>query len=170
MVNPEMTRRQNESLDWRTVYPGASPASREIAEFIALWQSKKAGDGLPARRDYMAEELILGSCAVALIDVGTMPERFRFRLVSTAITMVLGRDSTGRYLDELYDADKYDLAVAGYRHCIEHKTPAVATGRMVHADKDYIPFEAVDLPLASDRVNVDMILKGVKFGPAPSGA
>ena len=49
---------------------------------------------------------------------------------------MLGRYSSGKYLDEVYGADMYDRAIEGYIFCIEHQRPAGAIGRMAHANRD----------------------------------
>ncbi len=153
----------NETLSWRTLDEYLVFASKELPRLIALWESKCRGDRLPARADFEADELMRMGGFIALIDVQQEPERFRFRLIGTGITEMLGRDSTGLYLDELYDADKYDIAVEGYRYCIAHRRPARARGRMVHANMDLVHFESVDLPLAGDGRTVDMIMKGAHY-------
>jgi hypothetical protein len=76
---------------------------------------------------------------------------------------MLGRYSSGKYLDDVYGADMYDRAVEGYIFCIEHQRPAGAIGRMAHANRDFIPFRALDLPLASNGEDVDVILKVTDF-------
>jgi hypothetical protein len=153
----------NDSLDWRNLVEFQSFKSVLLPRLLALWQSRIIDGGLPSRKSFSASELIQFGGRIALIEVQQDPERFRFRLIGTYITEKLGRDSTGMYLDELYDRDKYDLAVEGYRHCVRHRTPAAAKGSMVHAGKDFVTFEAIDLPLASDGVNVDLIIKGTDF-------
>ena len=42
---------------------------------------------------------------ISLLDIEYQPtRRFRWRLIGTYITEILGRDSTGRYWDEIYDS------------------------------------------------------------------
>lgn len=153
----------NNSLTWRKIDEGLNLQSENLRELLALWESRCTGGQLPGRKNFEMEELARFGGRIALVDVELSPERFRFRLIGSRITGMLGRDSTGLYLDELYSSEKYDLAVEGYRRCLAHRRPVPARGRMVHANKDFLEFEAIDLPLASDGWNVDMIMKGAEY-------
>lgn len=153
----------NQSISWRKIDHDLEFRSTILPRVIALWHSRKMADRLPGRSDFDALDLMAFKGHLALIDVEHDPERFRFRLIGTAITEVLGRDATGMFLDELYSAATYGLAVEGYRYCVATRLPAKASGQMVHANKDFVPFESVDLPLASDGFTVDMILKAADF-------
>lgn len=147
------------ALDWRKLDFAREFESPYLIEIFDLWKSKCRDGKLPARPDFLMEDLAAFGGRIALIDVEQNPERFRFRLVGTWITDMIGRDSTGKYVDELYDEEHYNLAVEGYRYCVLHKAPAPAQGRMVHADKEFVKFEAVDLPLADDGETVNVIMK-----------
>lgn len=161
----QMATTANDTLTWRRIEHDLVFSSPLLHELVALWDSRLDGDRLPGRRRsrFDALELLRFRGHVALIDVSQDPERYRFRLIGTRITEMLGRDLTGRYLDEIYKEERYDTVVEGYRYCIAHRRPAKARGQMVHANKEHILFESVDLPLADDGRTVNMIIKGATF-------
>jgi hypothetical protein len=156
--------RDNDSLDFRTLDPGLSIENERLLDVYALWRGRCHDEMLPSRGDFDATDLMRFGGIIALIEGSSNPERFRFRLVGSEITRVLGRDSTGRFLDELYGEKTYDTAVAGYRYCVDHKKPVRAVGRMVHANTDALPFESIDFPLSTNGVDVDMIMKAAVVG------
>lgn len=158
-----MTANANGTLNWRTINNDLEFRSPILPELIAFWEAARPGPLLPGRAAFDAVDLLRFKGHISLVEIERNPQRFRFRLVGTAITEMLGRDSTGLYLDQLYSAETYDLAVAGYRYCVDTGLPAKASGQMVHANKEYVQFESVDLPLATDGTTVDMILKGSDF-------
>lgn len=157
----------NDSISFRQLDTLLGIENGRLRQVLDLWSSRRRGGALPARADFDAIELMRFGGIITLVDVEHAPERFRFRLVGSDITRMLDRDSTGRFLDELYHADTYDIVVAGYRHCIANREPARGYGRMVHANSEFLPFESVDLPLAADGYTVDMIMKAAIVGREP---
>ena len=92
---------------------------------------------------------------VSLVDVLEGP-RFRYRLVSPRLTDHLGYEMTGKFLDELPDAEARDYA----RHsCVE----APARRRPLHRrdatvlDGRRSRQEALISPLSSDGQSIDML-------------
>lgn len=154
-----MSEYLSNQLVWRSLDTALAIDSPHLAALNELWHDKAAGRGLPSRSDFGTAELMRFGGRIALIDIEPAPLRFRSRLVGTLLTEMLGRDSTGTYLDQLYDADKYQTAIGGYLHCMEHRRPVRATGKLVHANRDHIRFEAIDFPLAADGGTVDTIMK-----------
>jgi hypothetical protein len=149
--------------DWRFIADDLSLNSTYLVDLLDLWKGKIRDGKIPSRSDFRAEEFLQFGGRVVLIDVEQHPYRFRYRLIGTHITKALGRDSTGKYLDEIYDSDFYDKAVETYRKNVEEMVPFRAHGEMVHAFKPYLSFEAIDIPLSDDGKAVNMILKGSEF-------
>ena len=149
--------------DWRFINDDLPLESPYLVDLLALWRSKMRDGKIPSRSDFQAEEFMQFGGRIVLIDVERQPLRFKYRLIGSHITNVLDRDSTGKYLDEIYDSDFYTKAVETYKRNIDEKIPFRAHGEMVHAFKPYLSFEAVDIPLSSDGESVDMILKGADF-------
>lgn len=75
----------------------------------------------------------------------------------------LGRDSTGRYFDELYAPDYHRHIEAHFSRIIEDRAPLRTTGNMAHGYKPYVAVEGINTPLASDGVTVDMFVRALDF-------
>ena len=149
--------------DWRQLDPGLAIVDPALAELQAFWKRLRRGRAMPARADFAPDDLLAHLGWVILIDVEDPPPRFRFRLIGSGITEALSRDSTGRYLDELYAADIYDEAVRPYAYVTRRRRPVRSTGRMVHADKGHMPYEALYLPFSEAGDRVDMIMERVHY-------
>ena len=132
---------------------------------LEYWQSKRSGDLLPGRKDVSPFELksLLGN--VVLIDVERKPLRLRYRLLGTNITRAMGRDSTGKYYDEIYSPELLSEILKSFQWIIENRQPLRTYGEAFYPDKNFYKYEALNLPLASDGENVDMILAGLYFHP-----
>jgi hypothetical protein len=135
----------------------ASPTLRQV---FGYWRAKAMTRGaLPARADI--DPLDFGGVlpAVSLIevrrDVTGRPGRLRYRVMGGLHVEIFGRDATGELID-LGSAEN-DAAAE-----------AIATGRAVHASRQFSPangvalsFEALVCPLAADGHRVDMLLCAV---------
>lgn len=118
---------------------------------------------MPARGDFDAVEFMRFGGRIALIDVEHEPRRYRFRLIGSKMTEVLGRDCTGRYVDDLYERDFYHTAVEPYEVVLRDRRPVTSHGNMKRMGKEFLRFQSLDLPLSGDGERVDMIIKGTEF-------
>lgn len=131
---------------------------------VAMWESRHRPDGgLPGRADFQARDLLALGGIVTLFDVEQDPFRMRVRLVGTRVTQVIGRDVTGLYLEEAYRPEVLPLFLELYARCIRERRPIRTAGRQRHIARTFLPFESIDLPLATDGQTVDMIMKGSVF-------
>jgi len=73
------------------------------------------------------------------------------------------RDSTGKYYDELYSPELLAQIETSFRWLIEHKAPLRASGEAFYPDKNFYRYEVINLPLAEDGENVDMVLGELIF-------
>jgi len=138
-----------------------------LADLHGYWLKKRGAGAMPRRRDIdpLDPELRPHLGFVVLTDV-VAPERFRFRLVGSLLAEAVGRDSTGKYLDEVYSPADYERMILAYRWVVAHRAPLRVTGNLRHANRAWISMESVDLPLSSDGRGVDMILTRSVLGTA----
>lgn len=129
-----------------------------LRHVVAYWEGKRGTRAMPARSDLDPLEMPEHLGWIILTEVLGNPLRFRYRLVGSEITRSIGRDSTGRFLDELYAADRYDAITKPFRWVATHRRPLRAVGRLWFAHREWLSFETAELPLAKDGVNIDMIL------------
>jgi hypothetical protein len=95
---------------------------------------------------------------VFLVDVERDPLRFRFRLIGTQICAWAGRDMTGRYTDEPEYGPRGPVVTGQYAEVVARRRPLYNEQPASKPDRDYLFYDRLVLPLASDGHNVDLIL------------
>ncbi|PJK29398.1 PAS domain-containing protein [Minwuia thermotolerans] len=133
---------------------------------LAAWRNARGEREMPARRDldptampgFLLRHLLL-------IDVEHAPRlRLRWRLIGTHVTEMMGRDSTGRYWDELYPPEIADILATGPAAAMRTRGPVRTLGVAPAGDRSYLRSENLDMPLSSDGETVDMIMVVSDFG------
>lgn len=142
------------TLDFR------SEALRQLNQY---WLSQLDNRPLPRRADIDPTEIPHLLRYVVLINVEREPLRLRFRLVGTHITDAVGRDSNGRYFDEVYEEEILTGLLQQYGNTVESKRPARHFSRAIFAGKDFRHYESIHLPLSEDGESVNMMLVGLQF-------
>ena len=94
-----------------------------------------------------------------LADVQRAPLRFRYRLLGTEHVRVLGRDHTGRWIDEAHPDFLGSTAYAQFVAAAERGEPGYRRGHtLIIMPEDYRSMERLILPLARNGRDVDMLL------------
>lgn len=134
--------------------------SQALSLTLSIWNTIRDGREMPARRDIDPVALPRNLLPhLLLVDVLREPAlRFRWRLIGTGITNTLGRDSTGRYWDELYDAETHAEISSAVQWVIRHRRPLRSVGRAPLPERSFLHSENLNLPLSSDGAAIDMIL------------
>jgi hypothetical protein len=130
-----------------------------VRAMIDYWLSIHPPSGLPGRQhfDPIAVPKLLSN--MGLIEVHGDPPRFRCRLYGTALVAAIGRDITGQWYDEAFPDFEQAAQYGNFLHVVTTGTPHWRRGRLrIPVEQDHHLLERVHLPLASDSVNVDMIL------------
>ena len=114
---------------------------------------------MPARRDFDPSEMVPILPDIFLIDVVEAPALFRVRLVGTGLVNWLGRDATGKMIDE----GNYSKAAPGIQRIFnlvcERKAPIVKKGYTYYnPEKKWVSSEALLMPLSESDQDVNMIL------------
>jgi hypothetical protein len=132
----------------------------KLVDLLAYWQAKRGGRGMPTRADIDPLELpgLLGN--LFLLDVVGLPARYRYRLIGTKIVDAVGRDSTGRFVDEIYPGGG-DALVRLYHYVAAQRRPVRNHGTVQWVGRDFSRYETLVLPLGDDRVS--MLLGGMMF-------
>lgn len=137
-----------------------------LSSLYTLWQDRRRQGRLPSRGDFAVEDLAPWLGNVSLVDVVGQPPRFRWRLIGSTIVAKLGRDSTGRWFDELYDGDVLDGYVAAYSVSIDRRDAAFYRGDLEFVGRDFLTFRSVHLPLSDDGITVNMLMLCLSFEPS----
>ena len=147
----------------RTLDPALRFDYEPLFDLLRSWNEWRGERAMPTRSDFAPTDLKGHLGWVALIDVQHDPVRFRFRLIGADIATGLSRDSSGKYLDDVYGPEFYETSIGSYRWILEYGKPLRAFGTMVHAKRGPVRFESLDLPFSSDGRTIDMIMKRVRF-------
>lgn len=136
------------------------PLHPKIRALTAHWISICPAGQLPGRRHLEPLDIPRLLPNVWLVDVVRAPEtRLRYRLVGTNVARAFQVDPTGRFLDELHPGSRNPHLDANLRAVAESGVPSWRVGRpLLWNLQDFLRLERVCLPLASDGVQVDMIL------------
>ena len=112
-----------------------------------------------SKRDIDPIELVELLPTLFMLDVEGAPPRFRVRLLGTGVVRLIGRDNTGRYLDQIIEAKKLAAALGPYLTVVESGRPIAKRGPLVWVDhRNWIETEALFLPVSRSGHSVDMIL------------
>jgi hypothetical protein len=127
------------------VLPLAEIPSPVIRRLYDYWLGKGGAEGhIPRRSD--VEPLELVEILPNLTIIEAVGGRWRYRLIGTRIVEFVGRDSTGRYFDELEFERKEPF---WYRRYTKVFAGEVLQGRdvMHWVGRDYISYYWIGLPL-----------------------
>ncbi len=122
----------------------------DLSAVYAVWQARAGHRLMPARRDMGPQHLKPYLSRIALLErVATDPVRWRWRLLGTRITQIIG-ERTGKYLDE--DAPPRQVArwVASAQLVVGLKRPLRFVGRVLANEKEYLFSELLFMPLADE--------------------
>ena len=132
----------------------------DLRRLHRYWLSKRGGRAFPARADIDPTEIPTLLPHVLLVDVLDGGQRFRFRLVGTAVAR--GRDPTGRFLHEAAPKGLYG------HHIIALYNQAIQLGLPYYTEFSYesasrggpASIRRLFLPLAEDGSEINMLLIG----------
>ncbi len=162
-------------------YPGGGHQTRNprqedcqnevIRRLLGYWQEKRGTRRFPARANFDPLDMRYALGNIVLFDciTGTIPPRFRYRLVGTAVIERDGYDMTGRMVDELPGTQYRELILARLEGLMADPAPLVIRNQAPY-DGRWYDYEVLWLPLASDGTKVDMFLSCQMFPTEPPGA
>lgn len=137
-----------------------------LQRILAVWREAHRGTAMPRRADITPTRLRSALPHVVLVDVEGEPPRFRWRLIGTHVTQLLGRDRTGHWLDDLYTPEAAAVLSRTLGMTVEHAAPIRFTGSFAFLDKAWFNFESLHLPLVDDAGRIVMLMLGVVAVPA----
>lgn len=136
----------------------SAAAARAHEELYAYWAGLRSGARLPGRGDIKPEDFKRLLPTVSLIDVRRDPLDFRLRLAGTGLYSVYGREITGRGLDDVYNSAAADYWRVELGKIVEERRPAVGVHSLSWRGASHMSILWLRLPLATNGVDVDMIL------------
>jgi hypothetical protein len=141
-----------------------------LAPLYACWDRQRRGRRVPDRRDI--DPLDIGAKLlpnVGLIDAVDGGERFRNRLMGTAIVERWGFEITGLFLDEIMRPGSYrDFIHELYRDACRHQAPVYSVSLFRWDVGDHMLTRRLYMPLTDGDDAVTVVLIGQSFeGAAP---
>ncbi len=127
-----------------------------LKDACALWQKLRGERELPSRSDLDPVQVPAAMLPhMQLLDIEPGPPiRYRWRLIGTHITGALGRDSTGKYWDQLYVDSTLQSFKRGVELIQSYRRPIRCFGKSDFAQKHFQSFEAIEMPLSEDQKNI----------------
>ena len=150
--------------------PSLNLDSQVLLDLLKVWRGACEGREMPSRGDIDPLDIDPSLLPyILLVDVEHQPQRrYRWRLIGTHLVERVKRDSTGRYWDELYIGDAFDVMRSRVDWVLQHRLPIRAIGHAGSKNvnprlKDITNLEGLYLPLSSDGETIDMILMGAVY-------
>lgn len=138
------------------------PEQRELYDY---WRSKCVEGKIPTREDINPVDIAQFLPTLSLVQpIGEGDDRrYQYRLAGTKFWDVYHREITGDFIDNLPEGSRRDYWARVLGRVIERGRPSAGVQRMAVSGRTHMAQFWVRLPLASDGVNVDMILGFDKF-------
>lgn len=132
----------------------------KLGELLAYWRDKGEIGRLPGRQDIHPEEIAGLLPYLMLYDVLSTSDgnRYRIRLMGTHVVEMFGPGETGHFLDEVADPTGYPAIRHRLDEVVASRQPSFGRARVVRAERDFIEFNHITLPLAQDGETVDMLI------------
>ena len=151
---------------------------RSHEDIFRYWKGLRQRGRLPSRADLDPAAIKRRLPTISLIDVlddhpQNLASAFRQRLAGTDLFSVYGGEITGKTLDHIYTEPEALYWAENLSFVVEQKKPNVGLHSMAWRGARGLSLFWLRLPLATDGINVDMILGHDalvgKIEPAQSG-
>lgn len=148
------------------------PCDERIVELYRYWLTIHPARGiLPGRQHFdpvMVPKLLPW---LWLIEFERAPLRFRYRLVGTEHVVALGRDATGKWVDETHPRFASSRAYPQFIAAVECGEVGFHKGSAInHTTRSFMSVERLVLPMARNGRDVDLLLGMTVFMPATAAA
>jgi hypothetical protein len=133
----------------------------DLMALRAYWASKCGDATMPRRADIDPTEIpaLLPYLCIAEIH---QPQRFRFRLIGSAICRRWGENYTGKWLDEFDLAGERTAILEQYAAAAQSAKPRYDTAEFVNEHGRYLHYRRLLLPLSDDGTTPNMLLGAQK--------
>lgn len=148
--------------------PTLSFTGSDYETLLTLWRNKAAGRPMPARSEITARDLkdILRNIFICE-RVSTHPSRYRWRLVGTSLTSILG-ENTGKPVEETVPAEHLPRWIACGDMVLDGGQPMRFLGRVHINGRQYLDAENLLVPLSNDAGEPSFILAQCRYTPRRS--
>ncbi|MCW5773398.1 MAG: PAS domain-containing protein [Rhodospirillaceae bacterium] len=143
-------------------------ADGRVQRVYDYWRAKRGARPAPGRTDIDPLDLADVLPILNLIDVLPHPPRFRHRVIGTEFISRIGRDITGRFIEEATYGSAAAEIVVTLQRIVDENRPFRRLSRLDWCDRSYLMTESAEMPLIDDDGRVVMIFRATAFFPATS--
>jgi hypothetical protein len=134
-----------------------------LGSALAYWEGKRGLRAMPSRAAIDPAEIPRLLPNLQLIDVAAGGQRFRYRLVGTAIVLAFGREYTGAWLDQLFPGERGKFAEGVYKLACQERLPVFARSTYVTGTGRELIANRLCMPLSADGATVNMLMGALTF-------
>jgi hypothetical protein len=153
-----------------------NPDLSDNSKFVGLrayWDGKRNGRAMPSRSDIDPIEMrpYLGNLFIAetLADIVD----FRYRLIGSNLVPYYGQDMTGSTVTQVFgklDPRFAEFVISWYRSVLNEGIVVRARGLLIWAERNYIRYDAIHLPLLNKEGAPGLILGMLVGEKSPAAA
>jgi hypothetical protein len=132
-------------------------ADAAVRRLYAYWVERRGTKPFPSRDDIDPVDFGFVLGRISLVDVLEAPRRYRFRLVGTAITDHLGYEMTGKYLEDLPEAQMRAYLKRLYDKAVAQRAPLYERDQF-DFDGRHWKSETILLPLSANGRAIDLLM------------
>ena len=136
-----------------------------------FWNAARSGRAMPLRSEIdllRVPGLLPKLMLIEVSETGEGP-RFRYSMLGTELVQRLGRDVTGRYVDESLEGEHRNFMLGLYGEAWRTRQPAMAASEYISANEVAFTCQRLVLPLSDDGVAVSHLLGIQVFLPGAPG-
>lgn len=141
----------------------------QLSSLLDYWERSRGARTMPRRRDIdpvaMPPSLLPHLELVELIG-----DRLRYRLVGTAMVDAMGRDATGRFLDQVLSGTHERFVDRVHRTALETGRPVFCLCRLHRGENGEVVVRRIVVPLANDASAPHMTLSATSLGAGRRGS
>ena len=156
-MRPQPLTAVSEPIDYPVPSALDDPRFRWLFDY---WLDRLVDGSLPSRADVDPIDFphLLGRLNLieVLREEGRL--RFRYRLFGTKVSDMIGRDLTGRLLEDVVLPIDYRKIGAVHREVVETRRPHFWQIPVPFIDRDFGSYRRLLLPLAEDGATVDLLM------------
>ena len=124
----------------------------ELRTLLDYWRGKCPPGGIPGRNAIEPLELKSHLGSLFIVEPLDGENDFRYRLIGADLTAIHGQEFTGSTVRQLMyglSADDANAMINAYQIVVRKKAILRASGTMVWAQKDFLEFDSLHLPITA---------------------